>query len=59
MLWFLGGQFTQEIIETFEAAFPHLSVALEPLVCLGERASFESAGPSLSVAPSRNQAGLL
>ncbi|MEA2542036.1 MAG: hypothetical protein QOH35_3402 [Acidobacteriaceae bacterium] len=53
--WVLGGQLFQEIIQTLEAFFPYLPVALEPLICLGEGASFQTTWPALSVPSTRNQ----
>jgi hypothetical protein len=59
LCWVPGGQFIQQIIQALEARFPNFPVALEPLICFGERASFQTAWPALSVASSRNQTSLL
>jgi hypothetical protein len=55
----LGGQFTEQVIQALEASFPYPPVALEPVISLSEGTGFQAAWPALSVAPARNQTGVL
>ena len=56
---FLLGQISQQIIQALEARFPYLAVALEPLICLSEGASFQTTWSTLSVASALNQTSSL
>src|SRR5438105_3259579 len=59
-MWFLPGlKFLQVLSQTIETLLPEAAVMLDPIGDVLEVTRLEAAGPPLSLAPARDQAGTL